>query len=137
MFIEWQVHLVLHLFAFFIHMHNWVICMCLKPVYIFRIVTRKVKKASHFIEPKWLLLCSEESTTVAYFEPGESTPHHTTPSYLLKREINTILLFMHRFLKWSLSFRYSEQNLYTFIFPDWYVPLCHVTVLIMFGEQYK
>ena len=63
MFIEWQVHLVLHLFAFFIHMHNWVICMCLKPDDMFRIVTQIVKECL---------------TIVAYFEPKwiHSTPHH-------------------------------------------------------------
>jgi hypothetical protein len=63
------------------------------------------------MEPKDSLQCSQEATTGPYHETDESSPH--LQSYFRGIHFNIIFSFTPNSSKWYLSFRFSDQNLYT------------------------
>jgi hypothetical protein len=62
------------------------------------------------------LPCSQEPTL------SQLNPVHTLILHFLKIHFNIILSYMPRFPKWFLTFRFSYQNVFTFL-PH----VCHMT----------
>lgn len=66
-------------------------------------------------------------------------PVSILPHYFLKIPFNNSLHSMPRSSKWSLPFRFSNQNLYTFFISPMHTHLLflNLIMLIMSGEEYK
>jgi hypothetical protein len=95
---------------------------------------------SSFMEPDGSLSYSQDPGTGPHLELYESSlrPKH----YLSKIHFNIIFPFATKFSKLSVPFRFSNQNLYTFLSPHAFYISAHLillglTTIIMFCEEYK
>ena len=128
MFIQWEVHLVLHLFAFFIRMYNWVLCMCLKPVDIFGIVTRRVKKCLTFYWTKVVITMFRRVLyclrILSQMNPLHTIPHHP----ICLRELLIPFFYLCIDFKVIPFLQIFWAKLVCIYFPILICAPCHVTV---------